>query len=169
MKAKQISLPKDSKARPTTDKLRSAIFSILSTKIENAKVLDGFAGSGALGIEAISRGANFVYFMDLNINAVNENLKGIDKNLYAVKKGNFLNTSFINEPYDIIFIDPPYNTIKSNEILEVIDSKNLLSDDGIIIYEEFYKTEFINHSNFNIFDERKYGDTIIRFLEKSNE
>lgn len=166
MKAKQISLPKNSKARPTTDKLRSAIFSIISEKVENAKVLDAFAGSGALGIEAISRGASYSYFIDLNIEAVKLNVLGIDKNLYSIKKGNFLSTNFVSNPYDIIFIDPPYNTINSDKILSIVDDNDLLSNSGIIVYEEFYKTEFINHDKFNVYDERKYGDTIVRFIEK---
>lgn len=166
MKAKQITLPKNSKARPTTDKLRSAIFSIISDKVEDATVLDAFAGSGALGIEAISRGAKYSLFVDINVDAVKMNVTGIDKNLYAISKGNFL-TSNIAGSFNIIFIDPPYNTISSISILDVIYKNNLLANDGIIIYEEFYKTEFINHDNFVLFDERKYGDTVVRFIRKN--
>ena len=70
---------------------------------------------------------------------------------------------------DLIIFDPPYNIYKTNEILAAVSSSNLLKKDGIILYEEFYKTEFINHDKFKIIDERRYGDTIIRFLHYNKE
>ena len=159
----RLILPKDSKVRPTTDKLRSAMFSILSDKVEGARILDGFAGSGALGIEAISRGASFVFFADTNTEAVKSNTVKLDKSLYAIKKGNFLSGGFRGE-YDIIFIDPPYGVISSDKILETIAKESILAENGVIVYEEFYKTPF-SASSFQLTDERRYGDTVVRFLE----
>lgn len=165
MKGMQIVLPKDSKVRPTTDKLRSALFSILGDNVEGARVLDGFAGSGAFGIEAISRGAGYVFFNDLNIEAVKRNTATVQKSLFTIKKGSFLAGGF-GAGYNIIFIDPPYGMINSEKILEVIDTHNLLAENGIIVYEEFYKTPFSITEAFLLTDERRYGDTVVRFLEK---
>lgn len=161
----RLILPKDSKVRPTTDKLRSAMFSILGSRVEGARVLDGFAGSGALGIEALSRGATFAFFIDVNTEAVKNNTVKLDKKLYAIKKGSFLSGGF-RGVYDIIFIDPPYGNISSEKILEIIYKESVLAESGVIVYEEFYKTPFSTSDFFTIIDERRYGDTIVRFLEK---
>lgn len=166
MKAKRLILPKDSSVRPTTDKLRSAVFSILGDRVTGAAVLDGFAGSGALGAEAISRGASFVLFTDTNTDAVSRNALMLPKGSFVIKKCNFLSGGFSGGSFDIIFIDPPYGVIGTDKILSVIAEAGALAEGGVIVYEEFYKTPFCCHTHFYIADERRYGDSIIRFLEK---
>lgn len=157
--------PVSSKTRPTTDKLRSAVFSILGDRVEGSIVLDGFAGTGALGIESYSRGAEYVDFMDKDITVLKSNLVLMDKKSYGVKKGDFLKQGIgLRKGYDIIFLDPPYNEYKTNEVLEVVSMGGLLSENGIIVYEEFYKTEFVTADLFELYDERRYGDTVVRFL-----
>ena len=152
--------------RPTTDKLRSAIFSILDDKVEDSAVLDGFAGSGAYGLEAYSRGAEFVMFIDKDISSLKQNLHLIEKGKYDFKKGSFFNiVCSLNRFFDIIFIDPPYGLYSSANILQAVRESNILNNDGIIIYEEFFKTPFSVIEPYIVTNERKYGDTIIRFLE----
>lgn len=168
LKARQLNTQVSSKTRPTTDKIRSAIFSILSDVENYANVLDGFAGTGALGIEAYSRGAKYIDFIEKDITCLKINTSLLEKGTYKIYKGDFFKTApLIHKQYDLIMFDPPYNMYKTNEVLDVVYNNNLLKDDGIIMYEEFYKTEFIVNDYYNIVDERKYGDTIIRFLKKN--
>lgn len=168
IKGRQISSPVGGKTRPTTDKLRSALFSILGYGIEGSRVLDAFAGTGAFGIEAYSRGAEYVDFIDRDITSLKMNLSLMKKQSYGMKKGDFFKTaSLLNKSYDIIFLDPPYNEYKTSDVLSVIRDNSLLKDNGIIIYEEFYKTEFVSIDEYIIEDERRYGDTIVRFLSCS--
>ncbi len=157
--------PSGSHVRPTTDKLRGSIFSILDDAVADANVLDAFCGTGALGIEAYSRGAKSVDFLDIDTAAINMNSHLLPKGSYNIYSGNFLTKgATLSKQYDLIFFDPPYAKYSSADILKTIVDANLLADRGLVIYEEFYKTEFLLYSDFQVLDERKYGDTIIRFL-----
>lgn len=143
------------------------IFSILSTDIIDATVIDIFCGTGAFGIEAISRGAKSVAFIDRNVDSLKANINLISDKEYTITKKDFLK---LNEKssvvYDIVFIDPPYGVYSSKSILDVVYERILLTDNSTIIYEEFYKTDFPSHDLFNIYDERRAGDTTLRFLNK---
>lgn len=89
----------------------------------------------------------------------------LDKGAYNIYRGDYLKIcAALKRQYDLIIFDPPYNLYKTDEILATVYKFNLLKNDGIILYEEFYKTEFRLDENFEITDERRYGDTIIRFL-----
>lgn len=134
------------------------------------EILDAFAGTGALGIEAYSRGASHIDFIDKDISSLKINTALMEKGTYNIYKGDYLKIcTTLNKQYDLVIFDPPYNMYKTNEILESVYKHNILKNDGIILYEEFYKTEFINYHKFEIIDERRYGDTIIRFLRYIKE
>lgn len=129
--------------KPTLDKIREAMFDILQYKIQDASVLDLFAGTGAVGLEALSRGAKQVDFVDSNIKAIQiikQNLKGVEDtyNIYKTNALNFLKTA---NKYDIIIIDPPYATNLGLEAIEYIIANDLLNEDGIIIFETLLKKE----------------------------
>ncbi len=143
------------------------IFSILSTDIVDASVIDIFCGTGAFGIEAISRGAKFVAFIDRNVDSLKANINLISDKEYTITKKDFLKLNITSSiAYDIVFIDPPYGVYSSKSVLDVVHNNILLTDNSTIIYEEFYKTEFQSHDQFNIYDERRAGDTTLRFLSK---
>ncbi len=166
LKSRQLNTNVSDKTRPTTDKVRSALFSILSNTFEFENVLDGFAGTGALGIEAYSRGAKHIDFIEKDISCLKTNVKLMDNNSYKIYKGDFFKTAAVlNKQYDLIMFDPPYNMYETNKILDTVYENNLLKKEGIIMYEEFYKTEFKLNNTFIITDERKYGDTVIRLLK----
>ncbi len=162
-----MNLPKNAKVRPTTDKIRAAIFSIIGQDIKNSKVLDLFAGSGALGLEALSRGASSCTFVDINVKILLENIKIADSQQIIVKKGNVFKTlNKLSDKFDFIFADPPYGQYNSVDFFNTID-KTLLADNGIIIYEESSRTEIAgNISFFECYDKRNYGDTNIYFWRK---
>jgi 16S rRNA (guanine(966)-N(2))-methyltransferase RsmD len=161
-------MQKSSKIRPTTDKVRSAIFSIIADKIKNANILDLFAGTGAFGIESLSRGAAKSTFIDINITSLIQNTKFLNKENYTIKKSDALRIiRKFNEKFDIIFIDPPYGQYDSNKILNEIYTNKIIANDGFLIYEESVRTNFTYDDNiFEQFDFRKYGETVIYLLRK---
>lgn len=140
-RGKSLISPKDESVRPTTTRIKETLFNVLQGYVAGATVLDLFAGSGALGIECISRGASDVTFVDRSkdsISLVYQNLKGVDGN-YRVVNSDFssaLRSSFVaGKKFDLIFLDPPYATNLAELAIEIIIELNLLSDDGVIVFE----------------------------------
>lgn len=153
--------------RPTMQRVKESLFGIIQNYIKDSNCLDLFAGSGNLGLEAISNGANSCTFVDNNKNAIKvleENLREIE-NIKIVKSDfkDYLNKT--NENYDIIFLDPPYQEHLINESINLILKNNLLKENGIIICE--YESEDII-DKLKLLKEKKYGDKKIKiyFNEK---
>ncbi len=161
--------------RPTLDRVKESLFNMIQTRIMDANVLDLFAGSGALGIECISRGAKKAFFCDKSpkcINVIKQNLK---KTRFE-EKTCILNKDFKKcleilakdkEVFDIIFVDPPYKLNLAKQAIEKILELNLISNDGIIILEtdeEERDLENVKHLNVDIIDKRKYGRVSLIFL-----
>lgn len=164
--------PEGNDTRPTLDRVREAIFSMINFNIPSSRVLDLFAGSGAMGLEAVSRGAAEAVFVDCDDKALNVIRKNIEKTRFdccTVKHTDFklfLNTCC--ESFDIIFLDPPYGAGFYEEALGIIKNRNLLSDGGILIAECAIdiKPDF---AGFQVYRERKYGKVAVYVLteEKS--
>ncbi len=176
-KGKKLFLPTDKNTRPLKDLVKESIFNLIqhsnkiSIDIKNSLVLDLFAGSGSFGIECLSRGAKKVIFFEqyaAAINTLEKNIKSL-KNIenYEIFKNNCFN--FFNSDqnigfkFDIIFIDPPYKELKTNEIIEKIIEKNLLNKNGIIIIHRHKKDTVILTKKLNIFENRIYGISKIFF------
>jgi 16S rRNA (guanine966-N2)-methyltransferase len=126
--------------RPTLNRIRENLFNIIRDKLSGAKILDLFAGSGAIGIEALSRGASEATFVELDKEAykiLNGNIKktnNLEKSkIYNGDFRNFIKRS--NDKFDIIYIDPPYHINAYEDALNLIGSEDLLSENGIIILE----------------------------------
>jgi len=147
--------------RPTMDRVKESLFGIIQNKIRESVVLDLFAGSGSLGIEALSNGANSCYFIDNNlelINIIKKNTIDMKEDIHIMKSDyknalELLKNSDIK--FDIIFLDPPYKMNLINECIEKIIKYNLLNKDGIIVCE--YENEKINNDILAIVKEKKYG------------
>ncbi|MBK1469088.1 16S rRNA (guanine(966)-N(2))-methyltransferase RsmD [Parvimonas parva] len=163
--------PTDYNVRPTTDKVKESIFNILFDIDSKSIVLDLFCGSGAMGIEFLSRGAERVYFCDLST----DSLKITKQNL---EKANFLENSIIinkdymdslnyfydnNLKFDYVFLDPPYKEEYIKKSLDFIWNNNILNDDAVIIVET---DKDIVIENFEIIKEKKYSKTKVIFLER---
>ncbi len=175
-KGRKLISPIGLDTRPTQDKVKEGIFSAIQFDIEGRRILDLFAGSGQLGIEALSRGADSCIFIDssnLAINAIKENLKNCNliENSTVIKTdaNSFIATN--NNIYDIVFLDPPY---KSGLIVEMIEKLNKnLSDYAILICE--HSADILLPDEINGFYAHKkyrYGKTaatIFRRKENSNE
>lgn len=163
--------------RPTLDRVKEALFSIIQFEIEGANVLDLFAGSGALGIETLSRGANSVVFCDNNQESVRiitkniENTKMKEKSIVikADYKKALSNLKSDQNKFDIVFLDPPYKTDFALRAVEYIMEYDLLNQKGIIILEtndEKMHNKILSIDGIEIFDERKYGKVILIFIRK---
>lgn len=140
-RGRNLKSPSDDKIRPTTTRIKETLFNVLQGYVQDSVALDLFAGSGALGIECLSRGAKDVTFVDKSRDAVSliyQNLKGINDK-YTVINGDFLsalrNAYVSNKKYDLIFLDPPYASQFAEIAIQTIFDLELLADDGIIVYE----------------------------------
>jgi 16S rRNA (guanine966-N2)-methyltransferase len=141
-RSRQLKIPNPSTTRPTKDRVREGIFSSINTSIKNAYVVDVFAGSGAMGFEAISRGAKFCLLNDVE----EEPFKVLKQNVAllkveAVTEVKKLDAAALlkelqNKPkIDIIFLDPPYQYPLLNSVIKAIEAMSLLANNGIIIIE----------------------------------
>ena len=162
---------KKRKIRPTSDKVKGAIFNILSS-VEDKKILDLFAGSGALGIEALSRGAEQVVFVDssfASLDLVRKNLEKLglkDKGMLLKKDVlRFLKDKFEGR-FDLILADPPYGKGLCQKILEILAEKDYLNADGILVIEHHKKEKIEKVENLILLQEKKYGDTVVSFFGK---
>lgn len=143
-KGRTLKAPKGDATRPTTDRIRESLFSTLASArggFEGAIVLDAFAGSGALGIEALSRGAAFAVFCEQSraaLSVLNANLSFVEKERYALVSGDVLKRQLhAPQPFDLLFFDPPYAYPASTvvQILERLNASTLLERGALIAYE----------------------------------
>ena len=160
--------------RPTLDRIKENMFNLIQDKVRDSVVLDLFAGSGQLGIEALSRGADRAYFCDIDKEDIVFLEKNIDKTRLT-EKAIVLNADFkkvlktVNERFDLIFIDPPYKSNFVEESLELIFENAILNTDGLIVIEtdETQKIQELldSKSYINILKTKNYGRVSL-FIEK---
>ena len=136
-RGRKLKTPENYDIRPTTDNVKESVFNIIQFDIEGRRVLDLFAGTGQLGIECLSRGASSAVFVDQSreaVKIVKENLKacGLTGTVVQADAMSFLRTC---GKFDIIFIDPPYDSDLYESVLNTVNSIDILSDGGIIICE----------------------------------
>lgn len=156
--------------RPTMDRVKESLFAIIQNKVEDSICLDLFAGSGNLGIEALSNGAKECIFVDHNpiaIQTIKENLKSlkIEGTCYQMDYQKAL--TFLKEKevqFDLIFLDPPYNDFIINSILDKIKEYDLLKEKGIIVCE--YEKEEVDTNHFSCIKTRRYGSKYIKIYQK---
>ena len=160
--------------RPTMDRVKESVFGTIQNYIPNSIVLDLFAGSGNLGIEAISNGAKYCYFVDNNIESIKVIRKNIDNfNIRSKvsilhddynKALNYFNNN--NIKFDIIFVDPPYKYKIIDKVINEILNYNLLNEDGIIILE--FENDKLNdeYKTLQLIKSKKYGEKYIFIYKK---
>lgn len=171
-RSRKISFPSDiSITRPTKDRIREAIFSALGD-ISNTNCLDLYAGSGAMGLEAISRNAGRCYFVDNSknaINVINENISSLgikDKTKVIFKDDLNAIRDFIleNIQFDIVFLDPPYIKNNYDEIINYLLENNLLTESAIIVCEANRDICLTSLDKFKKVKNYKYGEIKITIL-----
>lgn len=158
--------------RPTADIVKQAIFNKLHEQVKDGFVLDLFCGTGALGIEAISRGAKEVIFVDKDKRSVNltkTNLKNLNIDAKVVNADfEIALKSLKNNKFDIILLDPPYQSGVYEKAIGLIEKYNLLNENGIIVCEHDKGTK-IDFSPFNVVDEKRYGIKMVSYLTVENK
>lgn len=152
--------------RPTTDKVKQALFTKLQFFVEGKRVLDLFCGTGALGIEALSRGAREVVFVDASAKSsalTKANLKnlGLNAKVVTMEAQKFIKKGC--GKFDLILLDPPYKSGLYEEILQKINEEDLLAEEGIIVCEHAKEDEF-DYSPFKVFDQKRYGTIMLTYL-----
>ena len=185
-KAKKLNSPKTEKTRPTLDRVKEALFSIINNYVVNSEVLDIFGGTGNLAIEAISRGAKFAWINDkdpMSVSTIISNVKLTNTSEYVkITKKDY--TRCLNQilkenmMFDVIFLDPPYDTKYGLEVLDIISKSGdkYLKKDGIIVYEtdknfllkleKNKKLIMLNEfENLQCIDERAYGNVVLKMYK----
>ncbi len=159
--------------RPTMDRVKESLFAMIQNYISNSVCLDLFAGSGNLGIEALSEGSNFCYFCDSNhkaINIINSNMENIGIDDYKVLNMDYIKClNYLSEnerDFDIIFLDPPYKTDYIEKSVKLIDKLNLLKESGIIVCESDSIDKIVYPDTFTCVKDRQYGDKYVVILRK---
>lgn len=176
-RGRKILSPEGMETRPTLDRIKESMFSIIQNKIYGSTVADIFSGTGSLGLEAASRGAKIAYLVDKSPSAYSFIVKNIE-NLKFQKICTPLNMNaysalekFHNEniKLDIIFIDPPYLKDMIPKALEIIFQKELLKDDGIIV-TKIDSSEIIcdGFGNIVLYDKRVYGNTTVCLYKRGD-
>ena len=171
----RLKAPKGMNTRPTTDRVKESVFGILSSRLVDAEVLDLFAGTGNLGLEALSRGAASAVLIDKNVqsikimmeNAILTNLAGMtvicrEEVLHALKR---LDND--GKAFDLIFCDPPYNLGLAPKVLQIIDEGNVLRYGGVLVLEHS-RHEKLSEGLKRIKSYRSefYGETVVSFFMK---
>jgi len=171
-KGTKLFSPGKAAIRPTLDRVREYIFSCIAFEVQGKSVLDLFAGTGALGLEAKSRGAKEVVFVDNSTYAtelVGKNISKLKTEGIVVRKHviSFLQT--VNSKFDYIFADPPYTFDQFDKVLEIIAVNEIIDHDGMIIYETGSRRSVTINPDFEIIRQKKLGDTQIIFYQLKHD
>jgi 16S rRNA (guanine966-N2)-methyltransferase len=177
LRGRILRAPHGGKIRPTSDRVREAIFDILGPAWNFPRALDLFAGTGALGIEAISRGAEEVVFVEQGKDALTvlkENLKalGLKPRAWVLSVAAKRGIAILAEKgmfFNLIFIDPPYGKGLVDKALEEIVQSRILATAGVVVAEHASRDEIIPPVALALSQKRRYGDTTISFFHDASE
>ena len=169
---RRLKAPEDDRIRPTSDKVREAIFNMLQMYVQDAVVADVFCGTGGLGLEALSRGAAKCFFFDNSRKSMaltEENIRTCrmeDRsvtNICDFRKA----VSLLDEPVDIAFLDPPYETGMLQECIELLAQQDKVKDGGLIVAEHPRTEQFPDeYHGFTKMREKKYGMIMVTIYSK---
>ena len=167
---RSISAPDGKITHPMSDRVRGSLFNIIQTDIENAEVLDAFAGTGSLGIEAISRGAKNATFIErdrtthkiLIDNIENIGIEDLVK-VYKIGLSTWIDQN-LNKKFDIIFVDPPYNDMQFSTVSRL---SGLLKPNGLMVLSYPGRCEVPNLNGIVVVDNRSYGTAALTFYRKN--
>jgi 16S rRNA (guanine966-N2)-methyltransferase len=167
-KGRRLAVPPGLNTRPTADRVREALFSVIMPRLAGAKVLDAFAGSGALGLEALSRGAETALFIEKNAVA----LKILSRNVEncclpgaQIVSGDALRfLRYTKERFDIIFLDPPYYADLLPQALAAVLGCGALAPDGLIVAETAARGGLCPPAGLSASKHSVYGDTALYYL-----
>lgn len=171
-KGHRISSGKKARMRPTSEKARECIFNVLREEVSGKRVLDLFAGAGGLGLEALSRGAQSVTFVD----ASSQSISVLKRNLEILKLKNKSTVIKIDglkaikklpQSFDLIFADPPYGKGYVQQMINALITSHILEEGGILVLEHHKKETFsCPQEKLIVLKQKRFGDTVISFFLK---
>lgn len=174
-RGRPLATPRDQSIRPTTDRAREAVFNVLihrfGEKLEGARVLDLFAGTGALGLEALSRGASFAVFIEESAEGrglIRSNVEAFGltgRTKIFRRDATKLGEAGTMAPFGLLFADPPYGKGLGEQALRSARAGGWLAPGALCVVEEAAAAPFQLDDGFSVIDERNYGETVIRFIE----
>ncbi len=174
-RSRTLKTPKGDTTRPTADRTREALFSMLISRIgsfEDLRILDLFAGSGALGLEALSRGGKHCTFVEQNpsaLKALEDNIEKLSaKDITQIKPSSVLTLGKAPQPFDIIFLDPPYQTGAATIALEKLNRFDWIAPSAWISAET-ERNEHVTPKGYTVENERNIGKAKITLLRPINE
>ncbi|MEE4364353.1 MAG: 16S rRNA (guanine(966)-N(2))-methyltransferase RsmD [Desulfotignum sp.] len=177
-RGRKLFSPKGLDIRPTSDRIKESVFNILGPRVKKALVLDLFAGTGALGLEALSRGAACAVFVDKSAASCRIIQQNIDHCRFPLQS-RVLGLDIFSQPlplsvttcsFDLVFMDPPYHKNHVRTLLENHQISSFLSDDGIVVAEHAAKETLPDHLNgLDIFRQKKYSGTTVSFLTRTQD
>lgn len=171
-RGRKISFDDAEGLRPTTDRIRETVFNWLQPYLPNSHCLDCFAGSGALGFEALSRGAESVLLLEQNpktINNLKKNIEALTANnadMQCVDTLQWLEHQHARE-FDVIFLDPPFSSDLLNQACKLLQKSNCLSDNAIIYLEHNIDSKINLPDNWNTLKDKKSGQVIYQLLQNN--
>ena len=177
-KGRKLKAPKTTGTRPIIDRVKTALFDILSTRVEDARFLDLFAGTGSVGIEALSRGSASATFIEMShsvLKLVRENLKitGLADRAETIHADAFKFLQNCQDEYDIIYVAPPQYHEMAARALGILDTSPLVAESGLVIIQIHPKERAgvaaVPLTRLQLTDERKYGSTLLMFYEMKRE
>ena len=171
---RRLVAPTGDKTRPTSDKIRGSLFNILMSRTADSSVLDLFGGTGAMALEAMSRGAEHAVIVDTDRQAI----EAIRKNAVSVLGEDFRAQvdiiksdykralqSLIGKKFDIVILDPPYAMTDSYaEAQNILRDGNMLNEDAVVVCERAKDAQVAYAAGYEVYDTRSYGDTVIDFV-----
>ncbi len=176
-RGRPLATPRTNAIRPTTDRTREAVFNVLahrfSDKLQGGRVLDLFAGTGALGLEALSRGGAYGVFIEESAEGrglIRDNVEtfGLTGRTKIFRRdAAALGEAGTLAPFDLVFADPPYGKGLGERSLQSAKAGGWLRPGALCVVEEAAAAAFDAGSGFSVIDERNYGETVIRFIEAS--
>lgn len=164
----RVATPRGKKTRPTSSKVREALFAVLGKRVEGARVLDLFAGSGALGFEAMSRGAGSVVFVDSDASAVMSIRRNAVRLLDDPSRWRIMPMNagrairILRGSFDVVLLDPPYQRGATEELV-LIMQRGLLAERGVVVWEHPSGASAQLPASMRIIKEAQYGDTSLTF------
>ncbi len=179
-KGRRLKEPDGRDLRPTSARVREALLSILAHRIEGARVLDLYAGTGALGLESLSRGAGQVVFVDNDVAStriLRENIARCGYNNQCMVISQDVETFLTSPPsfggpptFDLVFVDPPYHTTDLARLLERLSLRGKIAAQGTIVLEHFFKQTVPNRTGDLVQTRQsRYGDTMLTFYQRAVE
>ena len=175
-RGRKIKQPELDSVRPTKDRIREAVFNVIAAAVPGASVLDVFAGSGAYGLEALSRGAEKAVFVDKNplcVRIINDNISVLGEagacEVFALDAFKYLEDAHgVKRRFDLVFADPPYNTGAAKNFLLKLNQYDILNPSGILIVEHGGKEALPDAEGFfTLLKHKTYADIAVSFYQKN--